>query len=270
MQGRRVLDDGFVRLVDVMGDDQAILQAARVSTGASSKGSDRDRGLIRYLYRNQHMTPFEMAELKFHVRAPIFVARQWFRHRTGSFNEASARYKEMPTEFFYPDEWRAQGTKNHQGSGDALFEEEQREATMLTKMLHGVAGETYDALLKEGVAREQSRIVLPVSLYTEWYWKVDFRNLLHFLDLRLDSHAQKEIREYADAVLSLVVNTERFPYTLEIFNQVREVQALVREAMSLDRDFEDLPDLLRTYVDTRTAEEAEKKEYEKMVDTSRE
>ena len=201
------LDKGFVRLIDVMGDDNAIVQAARVSYGSGTKKVHEDRGLIRYLMRHLHTTPFEMVEFKFHVKLPIFVARQWIRHRTANVNEYSGRYSEMKDEFYVPDpeQVRAQSATNKQGRADESFapEEAERIRTMMRTTQESLYGE-YQDLLETNLAREIARINLPVSNYTEWYWKIDLHNLFHFLRLRIDAHAQYEIRVYGEAMASIV------------------------------------------------------------------
>lgn len=201
------LDKGFVRLVDVMGNDDSIVQAARVSYGSGTKKVHEDRGLIRYLMRHQHTTPFEMVEFKFHVKLPIFVARQWIRHRTANVNEYSGRYSEMKDEFYIPEEQylRKQSVTNKQGRSDEGFDSHEASEILTSFQNHADTSYAhYEALLAKGVAREIARIVLPVSNYTEWYWKVDLHNLFHFLRLRLDSHAQYEIRVYAEAMAQIV------------------------------------------------------------------
>lgn len=201
------LDKGFVRLVDVMGDDSSIVQAARVSYGSGTKQVHEDRGLIRYLMRHSHTTPFEMVEFKFHVKLPIFIARQWIRHRTASVNEYSGRYSEMSSDFYLPDaeQIRMQSATNKQGSSDVavdgMFAERVRSKFDKAQWQ---ANSEYTQLLSTGLARELARINLPVSNYTEWYWKTDLHNLFHFLRLRLDSHAQHEIRVYAMAMAHIV------------------------------------------------------------------
>ena len=200
-----VLAHGFVALVDYMGDDAAIVQAARVSYGRGTKTLRDDRGLIRYLLRHRHTTPFEMVEVKFLVRLPIFVARQWIRHRSSSVNEYSARYSIVPDEFEVPlpEEVRHQSSRNRQGRGEPL------ESTVVERFrfdLERVAEDAYavySRALEAGVARETARLVLPVAYYTQWYWKTNLWNLFHFLSLRLDPHAQEEIRLYAAEVARL-------------------------------------------------------------------
>ncbi len=196
---RPVLLHGFVALVDYMGDDAAIVQAARVSYGAGTKTLRDDRGLIRYLMRHRHTTPFEMVELKFLVRLPIFVARQFVRHRTSSLNEASARYSVMTDEYEVPvpDEVRRQSQVNRQGRGDALPPEIVEQFRSDLDRISKDAYRAYQQALGAGVARETARLVLPVAYYTQWYWKTNLWNLFHFLSLRLDPHAQEEIRLYA-------------------------------------------------------------------------
>lgn len=207
--GKRIdcLDKGFVRLIDVMGDDAAIVQAARVSYGSGTKKVLEDRGLIRYLLRHAHTTPFEMVEFKFHVKLPIFVARQWIRHRTANVNEYSGRYSEMKDEFYTPNpnDIRPQSVLNKQGrSEETLPDGMSEQAANAFKAGQDEAYAQYQEFLEQGIAREIARINLPVSNYTEWYWKIDLHNLFHFLRLRIDSHAQYEIRVFAEAIAELV------------------------------------------------------------------
>jgi thymidylate synthase (FAD) len=201
-----VLDKGFVRLVDVMGDDARIAQAARVSYGAGTKTVREDAGLIDYLMRHRHTSPFEMVEFTFHIKAPIFIVRQWFRHRTASVNEISARYSVMKDEFFLPspEELRAQSLKNKQVGEGGLPEADARQAHEVLHTSQVQSYADYQALLELGVARELAREVLPVGLYSEFYWKQNLHNLLHFLKLRLDWHAQAEIQLYAQAIAGFV------------------------------------------------------------------
>ncbi|MEO1504732.1 MAG: FAD-dependent thymidylate synthase [Pseudomonadota bacterium] len=199
------LDHGFVRVIDYMGDDAAIVQAARVSYGKGTKAARDDRGLIRYLMRHWHSTPFEMCEIKLHVKLPIFVARQWIRHRTANVNEYSARYSILDKEVYIPspEHLAAQSTTNRQGRGDVL---EGEDAQRVLEILKGDADQTYahyEEMLDEdglGLARELARMNLTLNAYTQWYWKTDLHNLFHFLRLRADPHAQYEIRVYADAI----------------------------------------------------------------------
>ena len=199
--------DGFVRLVDVMGDDSSIVQAARVSYGAGTKKVHEDRGLIRYLIRHQHWTPVEMVEFKFHVKIPVFVARQWIRHRTANVNEVSARYTEMKDEMYLPplQHISAQSKDNKQGRELQSFPEDvANDIQAIINESNERQYDVYQKLLELGVARELARTVLPVGHYTEWYWKIDLRNLMNFLALRLDPHAQWEIRVYAEAMAEIV------------------------------------------------------------------
>jgi len=207
-----VLDHGFVRVVDYMGDDAAIVQAARVSYGAGTRQVSDDSGLIRYLMRHWHSTPFEMCEVKFHIKLPIFVARQWIRHRTANVNEYSARYSILEREFYTPapEHLAAQSSVNNQGRGAVL---ESAEAARVLELLREDATRAYDhyeAMLstedQQGLARELARMNLPASVYTQWYWKCDLHNLFHFLRLRADAHAQYEIRAYAEVMGAIVAD----------------------------------------------------------------
>jgi thymidylate synthase (FAD) len=211
-----VLDHGFVRVVDYMGDDAAIVQAARVSYGRGTRAANEDKGLIRYLMRHRHSTPFEMCEIKYHVKLPIFVARQWIRHRTANVNEYSARYSILDREFYLPApaQLAAQSASNRQGRGDVL---EGEEARRVLDLLREDATRNYDHYLemlnededgkvidegRSGLARELARMNLTLNAYTQWYWKTDLHNLFHFLSLRADAHAQYEIRVYAEAMMT--------------------------------------------------------------------
>ena len=206
----QVLDHGLVRVIDYMGDDAAITQAARVSYGRGTKAVQNDEGLIRYLMRHWHSTPFEMCEVKFHVKLPVFVARQWIRHRTANVNEYPARYSILDREFYIPapEHLAAQSTVNNQGRGELL---EGEEAARVLDILREDAMRSYDhyeAMLSQdgqkGLARELARMNLPANVYTQWYWKVDLHNLFHFLRLRADAHAQYEIRVYAERMCRIV------------------------------------------------------------------
>ena len=211
----KVLDKGFVRLVDYMGGDAAIVQAARVSYGEGTKKVSEDRGLIRYLMRHRHTTPFEMVEMKWHCKMPIFVARQWIRHRTANVNEYSLRYSEPRNDFYIPKfgEIRFQSVTNKQGGS------EEKVPDVLTQIIIDTILSTsnqaisdYEWMNNNDISKELSRIVLPLNLYTEWYWKNDLHNTLHFLSLRLDKHAQYEIREYAKAMADIVRKVAPFAY----------------------------------------------------------
>jgi thymidylate synthase (FAD) len=205
-----VLDHGFIRVIDYMGDDGAIVQAARVSYGAGTKHVQNDEGLIRYLMRHWHSTPFEMCEVKLHVKLPVFVARQWIRHRTANVNEYSARYSVLDREFYIPapEQLAAQSVVNNQGRGEVLQGEEAARVLDLLKSDANRAYDHYEAMLsqegQQGLARELARMNLPANIYTQWYWKVDLHNLFHFLRLRADAHAQYEIRVYAEAIAACV------------------------------------------------------------------
>jgi thymidylate synthase (FAD) len=201
-----VLDKGFIRLVDYMGGDERVVQSARVSYGAGTKSYREDAGLIDYLLRNQHTSPFEQVSLTFHVKLPIFVARQWIRHRTAKLNEISGRYSVMKDDFYGPadEDVSLQSTDNKQGRSEEVLSSEmieQVKASLVQGQQQSYA--EYTSLIDDGIARELARVNLPLSLYTEWYWQIDLHNLFHFLALRLDAHAQKEIRVYAEVMLEI-------------------------------------------------------------------
>jgi thymidylate synthase (FAD) len=234
-----VLDHGFVRVIDYMGDDAAVVQAARVSYGKGTKKVREDRGLIRYLIRHHHTTPFEMCEIKFHVKLPIFVARQWIRHRTANVNEYSARYSILDREFYVPEPamLAAQSTANRQGRGDVL---EGAEAASVMRLLREDAERCYAhyrEMLNEdeagnvidpartGLARELARMNLTLNTYTQWYWKIDLHNFMHFLSLRADSHAQYEIRVYGEAMQEVL--RRWVPLTYEAFLEYRREGAFL-------------------------------------------
>jgi thymidylate synthase (FAD) len=219
-----VLDRGFVRLVDCMPSripdaeesaDHAIAEAARCSYQRGTKSIRDDKMLIRYLMRHNHTSPLEMIEFKFHIKLPIFIARQWIRHRTANVNEMSGRYSEMPEEYYIPeaDNLRTQSTINTQGSEGTVDVDKAK--TIINQFTAECEGDfkLYREFLDSGLVREQARMVIPLSTYTEWYWKIDLHNLLHFLDLRCDAHAQQEIRVYADAIVDLI--KPLVPWTLE-------------------------------------------------------
>lgn len=228
-----LLDHGFVRVVDYMGDDAAIVQAARVSYGRGTRKVSDDRGLIRYLMRHYHSTPFEMCEIKYHVKLPIFVARQWIRHRTANVNEYSARYSVLDKEFYIPapEQLAAQSSNNRQGRGDVLTGDE---AAQVLDILRSDAEQTYRNYAwmlnegedgaatdpnRDGLARELARINLTLNTYTQWYWKTDLHNLMNFLRLRADPHAQYEIRVYADAMVETL--DAWTPLAAEAFREYR-------------------------------------------------
>ncbi len=230
----KVLDHGFIRVIDYMGDDEAVVQSARVSYGRGTKKISQDRGLIRYLMRHWHTTPFEMCEIKFHVKLPIFVARQWIRHRTANVNEYSARYSILDKEFYIPApaNLASQSDSNRQGRGDVL---EGAEAHQVLELLKNDSEKSYEHYMqmlnlndntdevldpnKKGLTRELARMNLPVNYYTQWYWKIDLNNLMHFLMLRADPHAQYEIRVYAEAMIEVL--KKWVPFTFEAFMDYR-------------------------------------------------
>jgi len=234
-----VLDDGFVRVVDYMGGDESIVQAARVSYGAGTKRISEDRGLIRYLMRHRHTTPFEMCEIKFHVRVPMDCWRQWIRHRTANINEYSTRYSLAidSAQGTSQEQWRRQSSANRQGSEEAIDAAVGQDLSERERQLQTLAREVYEERIAAGVAREQARKDLPVSTYTEAYWKIDLHNLFNFLALRMDAHAQEEIRRYATVIGEQVVATwcplawEAFvDYSLEslVLSKIeREIIALI-------------------------------------------
>ena len=225
-----VLDHGFIRIIDYMGDDSAIVQAARVSYGKGTKKINEDKGLIHYLMRHSHTTPFEMCEIKFHIKLPIFVARQWIRHRTANVNEYSARYSILDREFYLPapEHLAAQSSNNRQGRGDTLVGDEAARVMDLLKHdsqtcynhyleilnIDDATGDVIDPN-RSGLARELARMNLTLNYYTQWYWKIDLHNLLHFLRLRADSHVQYEIRIYAEKILDVLAKW--LPITHEAF-----------------------------------------------------
>lgn len=257
-----VLDGGFIALVDIMPRlvpkgktaDYAIAQAARTSYGRGTKQVTEDEGLIRYLMRHKHTTPFEFCELKFHVRMPIFVARQWIRHRTASVNEYSARYSVVPDDFYIPSSVEQQSTYNKQGRGGESSENDAQNFISECKNISENSYKSYKSAIDAGVSREIARIVLPVNAYTEWYWKSDLHNVFHFLKLRMDSHAQMEIRVYAEAMYRLI--KPYFPIACAAFEDYRlnsfELSSLEAEAIISGSDI-------------RTSNKREKTEWEEKM-----
>ena len=213
----KCLDHGFIYLADYMGDDMAVVDAARVSYGAGTKKVSTAEGLIRYLRRHVHTTPSEMLEVKFHCKMPIVVARQWVRHRTANINEESGRYSEKQDQFYLPDlsVIQKQSPDNKQGRGEDLSDEEKLIVQEIFRSGYARQYEDYKKLLEIGVAKELARFILPVGNYTQWYWKIDFHNLMHFLRLRLDTHAQYEIRVYGEAMARII--SEAFPISYKAF-----------------------------------------------------
>jgi len=243
----KCLDKGFVRLVDSMGGDDAIVQAARVSYGKGTSKVSQDRGLIRYLMRHRHSTPFEMVEFKFHCKMPIFVARQWVRHRTANINEYSLRYSEARDEFYYPDpeNIQFQSALNKQGRMGEVPEDLKQKVKDYFKEISERSFAIYAELNEAGIARELARSVLPVNLYTEWYWKNDLHNLLHFIGLRSDSHAQYEIRVFSDAMAESVKAVAPFAweayqdYVVQGMRFSRVEQSLLEQTLP-DRVIDDI------------------------------
>ena len=211
----KVFDEGFVKLISYMGDDLAVVEAARISFGGSAYLDDRDKRILRYLIRNKHWTPFEQVQFKFHVKCPIFVARQWFRHRAFHYNELSRRYTSRNIEFWIPKELRIQDTKNKQGS--LGVHEKSDEYVEKIRKLYEEIDELYHEMVEDGVAKELARCILPVSTFTEFVFTADLRNLINFIILRIDEHAQKEIRVFAEAILELI--EECIPQTVEILKE---------------------------------------------------
>ena len=245
----KVLDHGFIRVIDYMGTDQSIVQAARVSYGEGTKKLREDRGLIRYLLSHWHTTPFEMCEIKFHVKLPIFVAKQWIRHRTANVNEYSARYSVLDREFYVPEinQLGSQSTTNKQGRSESLNKNFAKQAQKLIKDNSNQLYDDYQNLLNgnllnkdeyedgEGLARELARTTLPLNYYTQWYWKVDLHNLMHFLKLRADSHAQYEIQIYAEKMIDVL--KKWVPLTYEAFEDYRNNSyQLSKEAVKILKD----------------------------------
>ena len=269
-----VLDHGFLRVVDYMGNDAAVVQAARVSYGRGTRAANEDRGLIRYLMRHRHSTPFEMCEIKYHVKLPIFIARQWIRHRMASVNEYSARYSVLDREFYIPEPGAlaAQSSMNRQGRGAVL---DGAEATEVMALLRDDAARNYDHYLdmlnegpdgqprdpsRQGLARELARMNLTLNTYTQWYWKADLHNLMGFLSLRADPHAQHEIRAYADAMLRTL--RAWVPLTAEAFDEYRMGAATLSARML---------DTVRAMLDGRPVTQAgsglSKREWRELMDT---
>lgn len=213
-----ILDKGFVELLNVMGDDMTVVNAARVSYLSESKGEEKDKGLINFLMRNRHTSPFEMVEFQWRVKCPLFVARQWHRHRTWSYNEVSRRYTSENIEFYYPFEWRTESKENKQASKGIIIK--QGELFECYDELYAVvhtAMTVYNRMLERGVAKEQARMILPQNLYTMFYAKVDLHNLLHFIGLRSDEHAQWEIQQYSNAMLNII--EDYVPWTVEAWRK---------------------------------------------------
>ena len=233
----KILDHGFVRVVDYMGNDSSIVQAARVSYGKGTKKLNQDKNLISYLLSHRHSTPFEMNEIKFHIKLPIFVARQWIRHRTANVNEYSARYSVLDNEFYIPNlkELKPQSKSNNQGRSGELNDNEKKNYRKIIAESSKSNFENYNTLLNidedgdfldknnKGLARELSRVVLPLNSYTQWYWKIDLHNLMHFLALRFDDHAQYEIRVYAEKMMDILKKWVPLTYEAFIDNRLKSL-----------------------------------------------
>ncbi|MFA6433370.1 MAG: FAD-dependent thymidylate synthase [Elusimicrobiales bacterium] len=215
----KVLDKGFVRLVDFMGGDQRAVESARVTFGSKSKGEEKDKKLVEYLLAHAHHSPFEHSVFQFHIKLPIFVARQWMRHRMASYNEVSARYTEVLEEFYVPSEFRVQDKINRQGSVKSGTLDNEQLLEIYTASLDASYA-AYRSLLEKGVAREMARMALPVAQYTQFHWTVNARSLMNFLSLRMDSHAQLEIREYAAVIAGIF--KAKMPWTWEAFKKQRQ------------------------------------------------
>jgi thymidylate synthase (FAD) len=259
----RCLNAGFVRLVDYMGGDEAIVQAARVSYGKGTKTVHEDRGLVRYLMRHMHTTPFEMVELKFHVKLPIFVARQWIRHRTANVNEYSGRYSVMKDEFYVPEEdaIHHQSQSNRQGRAEGQVPPELRGKVLeiLTRSQRQAYRE-YEEMLESDIARELARINLPLSLYTEWYWKIDLHNLFHFLQLRIDPHAQHEIRVYGEAMAEITRKVA--PVAWEAFEDyLLRGEKFSRLELAVIRERLDISHLTKEYLEQKGLTGRESEEF---------
>ena len=215
----KTLDKGFVKLVEFMGGDQRAVDSARVSFGSVSKGEDQDRKLVEYLLANGHLSPFEHSVFQFHIKCPIFVARQWMRHRMASYNEVSARYTEVKDEFYYPDAFRVQDKINRQGSVRSGALEQEKLLAVYDKAIKASYA-AYCELLEAGAAREMARMVLPVAQYTQFHWTINARSLLNFISLRSDAHAQYEIRQYAEAITEIF--RDKMPWTWEAWSKLND------------------------------------------------
>lgn len=266
-----VLDDGFLVPIDYMGNDTSIVEAARISYGDGTRKVSDDRNLIRYMYRNNHMSPFEMCSIKFHIRAPIYVFRQWHRHRMSKINELSGRYSIVPDEKHKTETnaWRLQDTSNKQGSKGTIENGMGIYLTRREQELQNLAQEVYNERLKLGIAREQARKDMPLSNYSEMIWKMDLRNLLHFLNLRLDSHAQFEIQEYARAIANVV--EKWVPLTWEAFSDYRlnsitfsREELKILKNLSSDHPIDEVIEQVKPNLSKRELTEFKAK-YEKMT-----
>jgi thymidylate synthase (FAD) len=260
-----VLDHGFVSLVDYMGSDDSIERAARVSYGYGTRQTSQTRGLIRYLRRHHHTTPSEMVELKFHCAMPMFIARQWIRHRTANVNEYSGRYSLIPLVFYTPraEDFAKQSPVNNQGrSSESASSEVFSNATSRWASLRRDASDTYSWMVGEDIAREIARIDLPMSTYTQWYWKIDLHNLLHFLKLRIDPHAQYEIRAYAEVMAGIVKRVAPLSYEAWIDYDVAAASFSRGELAALRDLIESTGDEIRTRANAATLNASDMKKYD--------
>lgn len=277
------LDHGFVRLVDHMGSDARIVDAARVSYQRGTKAVQSDRHLIRYLLRNLHTTPFEKVVFEFHIKLPIFVARQWMRHRTGSFNEVSARYSVMPKEFYTPNPVRKQSAVNRQGSSEETLDLVSVGPTTTTaeeyfQEVYQVGYQHYQRLLGEGCARELARAVLPVALYTEFYWTVNLWNLMHFLKLRVDKHAQWEVRVFGEAILKIIEDNCDLKFAMEAFKdyivedpdlskfELQIIKNVMKEAIANNNTWLETKDLVQKALEEHPDMSKREKNESRLID----
>lgn len=229
-----VLDHGRVTLIDIMGDDYRILESARISTGAEpSKGEEKDRGLIRYLYKNEHLTPMEQVVTTWRIKAPLFVVQQLLRHRSSSFNQMSSRYTELPQEHYTPEVFQRQSTSNHQGADEPLDPHQNEQMQTIYNELIHESYNIYNLMVETAdVAKEQARMILPVSQYTELYVTMNLRNLFHFLSLRMESHAQYEIRVFAEAMLEILREYDGLKWSVEVFEEFNELSVAYKSAIN--------------------------------------
>ena len=248
---REVLDKGFVKWVSYEGNAYKVLRSARISTGGvACKGEKQDKGLLRYLWKMEHHSPFESVNLTFDVKVPQPIAKQILRHRSASFSEYSLRYSQAIDEMYMPIVWRQQGVKNHQGSGEPFDFHKNMHISGLVEEAYSKCLDTYRYLISQGVSREQARFVLPLANYTLLTFTVDLRNLFHFLNLRLHEHAQQEIRVYAEAIHDMLNDHEDFKWLMEIFDEFNDLDYLVKEAVNKNKDTKGLKDLLEEYIGT--------------------
>lgn len=246
---RDVLDKGYVKFIDYMGDSYKVLRSARISTGGvACKGEKQDKGLLRYLYKNNHSSPYEQVSLSFDIKAPHFVITQFLRHRTAKINQFSLRYSPAIDDVYFPNSWRKQGEKNHQGSGDLFSYHENVRFNTWIDEAYSKNLATYDMLIENGVSREQARTVIPMGNYSLLTFTIDLRNLFHFLELRLHEHAQQEIRVYAEAIHDMLKDREEFKWMFDIFNEFNELKTLYQNAINKFSDTEKLKKMLSDFI----------------------